>query len=98
MQRSPETERAMDLVPTIKNGNADENTFEEAETDATKRILFTFGNLFSLALYDKDQRFVRPGRKRKRPRHLCHNCSGPYIPQNELMWVFMSSRPSSAAP
>jgi hypothetical protein len=44
-------------------GEAHENALKEAETDATKRALTTFGNLFGLALYDKAQAGVR-GRAR----------------------------------
>ena len=40
-------------------GEAHESALKEAETDATKRALTTFGNLFGLALYDKDQAGVR---------------------------------------
>jgi hypothetical protein len=40
-------------------GEAHENALKEAETDATKRALTTFGNLFGLALYDKEQAGVR---------------------------------------
>lgn len=40
-------------------GEAHERALKEAETDATKRALTTFGNLFGLALYDKDQAGVR---------------------------------------
>jgi hypothetical protein len=36
-------------------GDAHESALKEAETDATKRALTTFGNLFGLALYDKDR-------------------------------------------
>jgi DNA recombination protein Rad52 len=43
---------------------AHESAAKEAETDAMKRALATFGNLFGLALYDKEQRGVR------RPRNL----------------------------
>lgn len=45
-------------------GEAQEKAVKEAETDATKRALSTFGNIFGLALYDKDQKGVR------RPRSL----------------------------
>ena len=41
---------AMDL------GLAHESALKEAETDATKRALMTFGNPFGLALYAKQQR------------------------------------------
>jgi len=40
-------------------GDAHESALKEAETDATKRALTTFGNLFGLALYDKDQAGVQ---------------------------------------
>lgn len=36
-------------------GDAIESAAKEAETDAMKRALMTFGNPFGLALYDKDQ-------------------------------------------
>lgn len=44
-------------------GEAHESALKEAETDAMKRAFMTFGNLFGLALYDKEQRGVR-GRTR----------------------------------
>ena len=40
-------------------GEAHESALKEAETDAMKRALTTFGNLFGLALYDKDQAGVK---------------------------------------
>ena len=39
-------------------GQAHESAIKEAETDAMKRALMTFGNQFGLALYDKDQEGV----------------------------------------
>ena len=39
-------------------GQAHESAIKEAETDAMKRALMTFGNPFGLALYDKQQRDV----------------------------------------
>lgn len=39
-------------------GDAVEGAIKEAETDAMKRALMTFGNPFGLALYDKDQEEV----------------------------------------
>jgi DNA recombination protein Rad52 len=39
-------------------GQAHESAIKEAETDAMKRALMTFGNSFGLALYDKQQREV----------------------------------------
>src|SRR5207302_4856443 len=40
-------------------GEAHESGLKEAETDAMKRALVTFGNLFGLALYDREQNGVR---------------------------------------
>ena len=40
-------------------GEAHESAAKEAETDAMKRALATFGNAFGLALYDKEQKGVR---------------------------------------
>ena len=48
-------------------GEAHESALKEAETDATKRALTTFGNLFGLALYDKQQQGVRRHRSRATP-------------------------------
>ena len=42
----------------VNLGLAHESAIKEAETDAMKRALMTFGNPFGLALYDKDQRNV----------------------------------------
>jgi DNA recombination protein Rad52 len=42
-------------------GDAYESAFKEAETDAMKRALMTFGNPFGLALYDKTQANVTSG-------------------------------------
>ena len=39
-------------------GLAHESAIKEAETDAMKRALMTFGNPFGLALYDKEQKNV----------------------------------------
>lgn len=47
-------------------GDAHESAIKEAETDAMKRALMTFGNPFGLALYDKDQRNVTDGKQEAR--------------------------------
>ena len=39
-------------------GQAVEDCIKAAETDATKRAFVTFGNIFGLALYDREQRNV----------------------------------------
>jgi DNA recombination protein Rad52 len=44
-------------------GQAHESALKEAETDAMKRALMTFGNRFGLALYDKEQTNVCDDRK-----------------------------------
>jgi recombination DNA repair RAD52 pathway protein len=61
------------LVPLVREGSgaghgidvdlgqAPESAFQEAETDAMKRALMTFGNPFGLALDDKQQREVTSG-------------------------------------
>lgn len=52
-------------------GDAHESAIKEAETDARKRALMTFGNQFGLALYDKSQENVeddtRPASKPSAP-------------------------------
>ncbi|WP_130128975.1 RAD52 family DNA repair protein [Synechococcus sp. WH 8101] len=47
----------------LDQGLAHESALKEAETDATKRALMSFGNAFGLALYDKQQRQVSSGRE-----------------------------------
>src|SRR5690606_8727621 len=46
-------------------GLAHESAIKEAETDAMKRALMTFGNPFGLALYDKEQANVGQGEPRE---------------------------------
>ncbi len=46
-------------------GLAHESAIKEAETDAMKRALMTFGNPFGLALYDKTQADVERGEPEK---------------------------------
>jgi len=48
-------------------GEAHESALKEAETDAMKRALMTFGNPFGLALYDRAQKGVRGSRKAPKP-------------------------------
>jgi DNA recombination protein Rad52 len=50
-------------------GAAHESAIKEAETDAMKRALITFGNPFGLALYDPELRGVRGGARRIPCRH-----------------------------
>jgi len=50
--------------PTV--GQAIEDCIKAAETDATKRAFVTFGNIFGLALYDREQRNVGVGTPERR--------------------------------
>src|SRR5262250_56716 len=50
--------------PTV--GQAVEDCVKAAETDATKRAFVTFGNVFGLALYDREQRNVGVGTPERR--------------------------------
>ncbi len=65
-------------------GEAHESAIKEAETDAMKRALSTFGNPFGLALYDKEQQNVR-GRRKKQPR------SAPNGKDRPITWPMLSS-------
>jgi hypothetical protein len=62
-------------------GSAHESALKEAESDAMKRALMTFGNQFGLALYDKAQANVeaptRPAATSARPSSF-----GGAVPQN----------------
>ena len=49
--------------PTV--GQAVEDCIKAAETDATKRAFVTFGNIFGLALYDREQRNVSVSGRRQ---------------------------------
>jgi hypothetical protein len=49
--------------PTV--GQAVEACIKAAETDATKRAFVTFGNIFGLALYDREQRDVGTPERRQ---------------------------------
>jgi DNA recombination protein Rad52 len=65
-------------------GEAHESAIKEAETDAMKRALSTFGNPFGLALYDKAQQNVR-GRRRKTQK------SAPNGKDRPITWLVLSS-------
>ncbi len=61
-------------------GEAHESAIKEAETDATKRALATFGNPFGLALYDKERKGVRGAVVARRGQS-----------ENAMSWVVLSS-------
>ena len=65
-------------------GEAHESALKEAETDATKRALTTFGNLFGLALYDRDQAGVR-----RTPRPRDHSA---LVTDQSEPWVLLGGR------
>ncbi len=65
-------------------GEAHESALKEAETDATKRALTTFGNLFGLALYDREQAGVR-----RTPRPRDHSA---LVTDQSEPWVLLGSR------
>ena len=65
-------------------GQAHESALKEAETDAMKRALMTFGNPFGLALYDKLQREVEgvpPSPSSQRPSSQQTNRPGSSAPR-----------------
>lgn len=51
----------------VDAGQAHESAAKEAETDAMKRALMTFGNPFGLALYDKEQTNVVDEARQEEP-------------------------------
>jgi len=65
-------------------GEAHESAIKEAETDAMKRALSTFGNPFGLALYDREQQNVR-GRRKKAPKSARNSQDKP------ISWLVLSS-------
>jgi len=67
-------------------GQAHEIALKSAETDATKRALATFGNVFGLALYDREQAGVR------------HQSKAKAVPSKQITkgpWVMRSSNGAS---
>jgi hypothetical protein len=72
-------------------GLAHESAIKEAETDATKRALVTFGNPFGLALYDKGQRQVSGGQGATAP-------ARSFAPPARSQGAPTEDRPSSPRP
>jgi hypothetical protein len=66
----------------LSPGQAHELALKSAETDATKRALASFGNVFGLALYDREQSGVKKTSNGR--------CSGPDEIASRL-WVLRSS-------
>jgi hypothetical protein len=92
-------------------GQAHESALKEAETDAMKRALMTFGNPFGLALYDKAQRQVssttgqgdrpqRPGEQRlpvSRPAAGAPSSAGASPAQGRTQAAASTQQPSALA-
>ncbi|MFN9428462.1 MAG: Rad52/Rad22 family DNA repair protein [Cyanobacteriota bacterium] len=72
-------------------GLAHESAIKEAETDATKRALVTFGNPFGLALYDKSQAQVSGGQRGSAPPQ-------PSAPPAASQGAQADGQPSTARP
>ena len=72
-------------------GLAHESAIKEAETDATKRALVTFGNPFGLALYDKSQGQVSGGQGATAPARSS-------APPTQSQGAPPNGRPSSPRP
>ena len=64
-------------------GQAHESAIKEAETDAMKRALMTFGNPFGLALYDKQQRQVTSSASTRQPPHRREHPQQAQVPRQE---------------
>jgi DNA recombination protein Rad52 len=77
-------------------GQAHESALKEAETDAMKRALMTFGNAFGLALYDKQQREVTGGAPAGGDRASSGQASRPR--STALRVVRPAPNPASARP
>ena len=56
-------------------GQAHESALKEAETDAMKRALMTFGNPFGLALYDKQQAGVADEAPKEPPKRIAQSAA-----------------------
>jgi DNA repair and recombination protein RAD52 len=67
-------------------GQAHESAIKEAETDAMKRALMTFGNPFGLALYDKEQANVADQQDESTARYIaeCNRKIGEFKDQVSL--------------
>ncbi|QPN56540.1 RAD52 family DNA repair protein [Synechococcus sp. CBW1107] len=76
-------------------GQAHESALKEAETDAMKRALMTFGNPFGLALYDKRQREVTSSAAPERP--MAHPRQGQPAPQHQARASTPAEPPAQAA-
>jgi hypothetical protein len=83
-------------------GQAHESALKEAETDAMKRALMTFGNQFGLALYDKQQRDVEgdapPATGSRRPSSRQADQPGSSAPRQSTATVVRRGSPDGWPP
>jgi hypothetical protein len=80
--------------PTV--GQAVEDCIKAAETDATKRAFVTFGNIFGLALYDKEQRNVGTPEAATYRRQIEQGRERPMAPIDEGFDQSQRQRPSTS--
>ncbi len=73
-------------------GLAHESAIKEAESDAMKRALMTFGNPFGLALYDKTQENVADDFEERKPVQKSAPVTSPAL---ESLWAEMNAISSS---
>jgi hypothetical protein len=67
-------------------GQAHESAIKEAETDAMKRALVTFGGRFGLSLYDRHQRPMGGATPQAaRPQGAAPQAEGPHAPANGVV-------------
>ena len=81
-------------------GLAHESAIKEAETDAMKRALMTFGNPFGLALYDKTQASVgvEPAEPSAGARVMLALIAGLKTRADVTEWVFANKAAADALP
>ena len=101
------TVTAGSLIPLVREGSgaghgidvdlgqAHESALKEAETDAMKRALMTFGNPFGLALYDKRQREVTSSAAPERP--TAHPRQAEPAPQHQERSATAAEHPAQDA-
>ena len=80
--------------PTV--GQAVEDCIKAAESDATKRAFVTFGNVFGLALYDKEQRNVGIPEVASHRRQIEQGRDRPMAPIDEGFDQAQPERPTTS--
>jgi recombination DNA repair RAD52 pathway protein len=80
--------------PTV--GQAVEDCIKAAETDATKRAFVTFGNVFGLALYDREMRNVETTDGARPRRQIEQGRDRPMAPIDEGFDQSQPERPTTS--